>query len=145
VGRVVNVVLPTFLQQGAPTSELREWRFNAVTNYAFREGFLKGWSVGANVRWQDEGSIGFPYIKVDGQNIPDVKHPYKAPALTTWGANIGYTRKLTKKVDWTARLYLANIGVGDELIPLSAQPDGSIATWQIREPMRWTLSNSFTF
>jgi len=35
--------------------------------------------------------------------------------------------------------------VGDELIPVSAQPDGSVAAWRIREAQTWTLRNTFTF
>lgn len=145
VSRVINLTLPTFLEDGSPTSELREWRFNAVTNYNFTSGRLKGWSVGANVRWQDKGAIGFPYHTVEGQNLPDVKNPYMAPAMTTWGANIGYRRKLWRNIDWNVRLYVNNIGVGNELIPIGAQPDGSIARWMIREPQKWTVSNSFKF
>ncbi len=145
VNRVVNPTLPIFLEEGSPTSELREWRFNAVTNYNFTQGRLKGWSVGANVRWQDEGAIGFPYHTVDGQNLPDVKNPYMAPSLTTWGANIGYSRKLPRNIDWSIRLHVHNIGIGNELIPIGAQPDGTIARWTIREPQKWTLSNTFRF
>jgi hypothetical protein len=45
--------------QGKPRSQVREWRSNALTNYTFSEGKLKGLGVGGAVRWQDKAAIGF--------------------------------------------------------------------------------------
>jgi hypothetical protein len=42
-------------------------------------------------------------------------------------------------------LNIRNIGVGKKLIPVVAQPDGSIAQWRIAEPMTWSLSTKFDF
>ena len=49
------------------------------------------------------------------------------------------------RAQWTLRLHVRNIGVGDELIPSQANPDGSIAAYRIREPQNWTISSSFSF
>jgi hypothetical protein len=38
-----------------------------------------------------------------------------------------------------------NIGVGQELIPVSANPDGTVGTWRIAPEQVWTLRNTFTF
>jgi hypothetical protein len=43
------------LQEGAAAPEIREWRYNFITNYSFSEGRLKGFGVGGSYRWQDEG------------------------------------------------------------------------------------------
>lgn len=141
-------MLPELLSQGAPTPELREWRFNAITNYTFNEGVLKGWNVGGGVRWQDKIAIGYPIIAdpVIGA-VPDVAHPYYDKALTDFDAWIGYTHKF-KRFTFKAQLNVKNIGVGDELIaagPGAAQPDGTIATYRIREPQYISLRTTFTF
>jgi hypothetical protein len=35
--------------------------------------------------------------------------------------------------------------VGEELIPVSAQPDGTPNSWRIRESQTWSLRNTFAF
>jgi hypothetical protein len=141
----MNLVLPIFLEEGTPTSELRKWRFNLVTNYDFRMERLKGWSVGGAMRWQDRGVIGFPYTTIQGLNVPDIDSPYYAPKLSTFDGWLRYHRKLGPRVTWSMQLNVRNIGVGNELIPVAAQPDGSINRWMIREAQKWTISNTFTF
>lgn len=138
-------LLPHIAFEGAPSNELREWRWNAVSNYAFSEGRLKGWSTGASVRWQDKVAYGFPIINDPAFGIvPDVRHPYYGPTDTSIDAWIGYSRKL-RNVSWKVQLNVRNIGVGDELIPVGAQPDGTPNRWRIRESQTWTLRNTFTF
>ncbi|HYC69836.1 MAG TPA: TonB-dependent receptor plug domain-containing protein [Opitutaceae bacterium] len=141
-------MLPELLSQGAPTPELREWRFNAITNYTFNRGRLKGLNVGGGVRWQDEVAIAYPIINdpVLGA-VPDVANPYHDKALTDFDAWIGYTRRFDQ-FTFKVQLNVKNIGVGDELVaagPNAAQPDGTIATWRIREPQFITLRTTFTF
>ena len=139
-------LLPHIATEGAPSNELREWRWNAVTNYTFsNEGRLKGWNTGAGVRWQDKIAYGFPIINDPTFGIvPDVRHPYYGPAETSFDAWIGYGRKF-RKVSWKVQLNVRNIGVGNELIPVGAQPDGSVNSWRIREAQTWSLRNTFTF
>lgn len=137
------------LQDGSPNNELREWRWNMVTNYRFSHERLKNWSIGGSARWQDRVAIGFPVIDdasgLVGGPVYDVKNPYYGPSDITFGAHIGYQRKVWRGIVWRAQLTLKNIGVGNELIPVSAQPDGTTAAWRIREPQNWTFSNSFEF
>ncbi|MEJ1971775.1 MAG: hypothetical protein WDM96_04560, partial [Lacunisphaera sp.] len=144
---------PIFRQAGARTDELRQWHWSLVTNYNFDEslfgGHLKGFSVGGGVRWLDKIAIGYPvttFVNSAGATVPvlDVQHPYFGPTETYYDANIGYTRKF-KKFTWSARLYVSNIGVGNKLIPIYANPDGQTAMWRIADRETWTLSNTFTF
>jgi hypothetical protein len=144
-----NVVVPliqTTAQDGAPTSELRRWRWNAISNYRFTEGVAKGFNVGAAVRWQDKVSIGFPVIvdPVAGP-VPDVKNPFYGPTETNYDAWVGYSRRIFGRYQWSIQLNFKNIGVGNELTPIWAQPDGSIASWRINEPQKWTLTNTISF
>jgi outer membrane receptor protein involved in Fe transport len=143
---VLVPLIQTTSQDGSPTSELRKWRYNLVTNYRFTESLAKGFSVGAAVRWQDKVAIGFPVIidPVAGP-VPDVKNPFYGPTETNVDAWIGYSRKVFGRYQWSIQLNVKNIGVGDELVPIWAQPDGSIASWRIAEPQKWTLTNTISF
>jgi hypothetical protein len=136
----------TLLRAGSPTPELRKWRWNLVTNYSFSEGFLKGFGIGGATRMQDRGVVGFPYYEHPELGpVPDVANPYFADEEQTFDGWISYRRKLGKRITWKAQLNVKNIGVGNKLIPVAAQPDGSIHSWRIAEPQRWTLTNTFSF
>jgi outer membrane receptor protein involved in Fe transport len=145
IQQVYNQMLPELANEGAPTSELREWRVNGITNYTFANGMFKGWNIGGGVRWQDKLAMGFPIITdpVFGR-VPDVHNPYYGPDEINFDAWVGYTRAF-KKFTFKAQLNVKNIGVGDELIPVSAQPDGSVAAWRIREPQYISLRTTFIF
>ena len=142
---IYNQMLPRLAEEGMPTNELRKWRWNLTTNYTFNEGIFDGFNVGLGVRWQDKASIGSPIIMhpVFGP-APDVENPYYAPEETNYDAWLGYRRKF-EKFTWSIQLNVRNIGVGDELIPVSAQPDGSIAGWRIAPAQSWTIRNTFSF
>lgn len=56
--------------------------------------------------------------------VPDIKNPYYGPSQTSYDAGIGYRRKF-QRVSWSVQLNVRNLGAGDELIPVSAQPDGT--------------------
>jgi hypothetical protein len=147
--QVYNQVLPVLATEGAPSSELRQWHWNLLTNYSFVDGPLEGWSIGGGVRWQDKVAIGFPIttdFEVDPEYgvVPDVKNPFYGPSRADYDMFIGYTRKFSR-FTWKAQFRVDNIGVGNELIPVQAQPDGSIASWRIASPQKWTLRNTFNF
>jgi hypothetical protein len=135
------------LQEGTAASELRKWRYNAVTNYSFTHGMLKGTGVGAGYRWQDKVVIGYPVIPgANGLASFDLSKPYYGPAekgLDLWSS---YERKLTDKIGWKIQANVRNVGQKDGLIPISVQPDGhtwaSVRTAPVQE---WFVTNSFTF
>ena len=137
------------LQEGTAASELRKWRYNAITNYSFDHGFLKGVGVGAGYRWQDRVVIGYPVIP-DPKNPTlgsfDLSKPYYGPsekALDLW---VNYERKITSKINWKIQLNVYNVGQGDKLIPISVEPDGH--TWaaaRIAPVQEWQLTNTFSF
>jgi len=118
------------LQEGTNVPELREWRFNAISNYDFTEGRLAGFSVGGAVRWQDDVIIGYAPVTIpnDPNSISfDLANPYRGPTelnVDTW---IGYGKRLSDKIDWRIQLNVRNLGNGDGLIPITTQPDGTPA------------------
>jgi hypothetical protein len=75
----------------------------------------------------------------------DLDNPYVGPAETNVDAWIGYSRKLTDKIDWQIQLNLRNITTDKELIPVTVQPDGTMAVGRIPETFSWTLTNTFKF
>ncbi|PTY06114.1 TonB-dependent receptor [Opitutaceae bacterium EW11] len=134
------------LQEGSYSSELRQWRYNLVTNYSFTRGVLKGVNVGAGYRWQDKIAIGYP-VKADGTgNITfDLDNPYYGPSEDAIDFWVGYQRKLTSRIDWRIQLNVRNVGEGNKLVPLTAQYDGAVAAWGIAPSQTWTITNTFKF
>jgi hypothetical protein len=154
VGNVVNNgVITTFAQEGTKSDELRKWNFRAITNYTFDQemfgGRLKGFSMGGAVRWADQPILGYggKVIVSGGASlvVADVQRPYFGPNDPTFDLWFGYGRRVGKRLTWKAQLNVKNVGVGNELIPVGVHPDGSIVTWRIKEPQRWTLTNTFSF
>jgi hypothetical protein len=135
------------LQEGTKVPELREWRFNAISNYSFDHGFLKNVNVGVGVRYESDIVIGnkpIPGATADTISF-DLSSPYKGPADTNFDAWIGYNRRIWRNIDWSIQLNVRNLFVGNELIPLTVQPDGTPAAYRIRPPQTWQLTNSFKF
>ncbi len=136
------------LQEGTDVPELREWRVNAITNYDFDEGLLKGVNIGAAIRWQDDVVIGFkpiPNPTNPGRVNFDLDNPYRGPAETNIDMWVGYSRRLSDKIDWRVQLNVRNVGEGDNLIPITVQPDGTPATYRIGPRQTWSLTNTFRF
>jgi len=142
----------TLLKEGQTNPEVRQWRFNLINNYSWSEGMLKGWFVGGAVRWQDKAAIGYAIKTVTDalgtSYFEDITRPYYGPAETNYDVWVGDTRKLklgSKSVNWKVQLNVRNLGVGNKLIPVAANPDGSYGTYRIAEPQTITLTNTFEF
>jgi hypothetical protein len=137
------------LQEGTNVPEMREWRMNVISNYDFTEGRLKGFNVGAALRWQSDVVIGYPPIPNPSNPTKilfDIANPYKGPAETDIDLWVGYGRKiLNDKVDWRIQANVRSLGKGNELIPITSQPDGSGAGYRIAPRQYWSLSNTFRF
>lgn len=136
------------LQEGTNVPELREWRVNMVTNYDFKEGFLRGVNVGVGYRWQDDIVIGYrPVAGATASDISfDIANPYRGPTESNIDAWIGYGRRnIWKGIDWRIQLNVRNLFEGEDLIPITTQPDGTPAGWRIAPTQVWTVSNVFKF
>ncbi|MBN2233764.1 MAG: TonB-dependent receptor [Opitutales bacterium] len=134
------------LQDGAATPELREWRFNAVANYTFVDGALKGLNIGGGVRWQDEIAIGYPmYYDDNGDPTYDINNPYMGPDEWNFDMWAGYERPINDKIDWRIQLNVRNVGATNEVVPISVQVDGSPAAVRVAPNMTWEITNTFKF
>jgi len=147
---IINMYVPylnALAANGAPVQELRRWRFNAVTNYDFRAGRLKGWSVGGAARWQDRVAIGFPAKQnAAGAWVYDVTRPYYGSNEINYDGWLRYGRRLlNERIRWSVQLNVRDLFGGDDLIAVTAQPNGAVASARIPQPNKWTLTNSFEF
>lgn len=144
---IVNPYNNVRLQDDGPARELRKWRFNAVTNYRFREGRLAGFSIGGAVRWQDKVAIGFPLTNApNGDRIIDVANPHYGPTEFTTDTWIGYERQIWReRITWKLQLNVRNLFGDDDMIPIFAQPTGEGAVFRIPESRTWTISSRFSF
>ena len=134
------------LKDGTAVDELRKWHVNLITNYTFTEGMLKGFNVGAGYRWMDKNIIGYPLMTDDdGDTTYDLSSPYYGPSLDYFDFWVGYKCALTDKVDWKIQVNIKNAFTGNELIPLSTQPDGTPAAWYIGARRKISVTNTFTF
>lgn len=135
------------LTEGTDVPELRQWRFNAISNYDVTTGMFKGVNFGGGVRYESANVIGYPVIPsvVAGQANYDIANPYRGKAEYNFDIWAGYSRRLTKRIDWSIQLNVRNLFVGNELIPITVQPDGSPAAFRIRPGQTWQLTNTFRF
>jgi hypothetical protein len=143
-------------QEGNAVPELRKWRANLVANYDFTDGWFKGFNVGVGYRWQDKVIIGYKpnyfigTTQTDNAFLAtsakfDLNNPYYGPAETNIDLWIGYKRKLTKKIMYNVQLNVRNVGKGDSLIPITVQPDGTVAAWRIAPTEVWSITNTLSF
>ena len=146
---IINMYVPylnALAANGSPVQELRRWRYNVVTNYDFRTGKLKGFSVGGAARWQDRVALGFPPVKnAAGSWVSDVKHPFYGSDQLSFDAWLRYSRRIGEKIGWTVQLNVRDLLASDTLMAVSAQPNGQVASARIPQPNKWTLTNTFSF
>ena len=85
------------------------------------------------------------HLEIRSPNVEYGELEFEHFGQTTFDAFVRYTRKLNRRVTWTGALHVRNIGVSNELRPLAVWPDGRVVQWTIKEPQRWTLTNTFRF
>ncbi len=147
---ITNMYVPylnALAANGSPVQELRRWRFNVVTNYNFRAGRLKGFSLGGAARWQDRVAIGFPVKRNEiGAWVSDVSRPFYGSNDLKFDAWLRYGRRILRdKLRWSIQLNVRDLLASDELIAVTAQPNGQVASARIPQPNKWTLTNTFEF
>ncbi|MDP3070948.1 MAG: hypothetical protein Q8N18_11710 [Opitutaceae bacterium] len=171
---VGNPLAATLARDGAVSPEQRKWRANFTSTYdlrGFENPILKAMSVGTSVRWQGKVAIGAPFLtgqalkeKIVATNklytstsqiadsdpvmqtqFPDLDRPFYGPEELAGDVWASYRRRIFKNVDWRLQLNVRNAWGNSKDIPVTANPDGSIAVIRIPNETRWLLSSSFTF
>jgi hypothetical protein len=117
--------------------------------YDFTEGRLKGLQVGATARYQDKVSGGYPnMLGDDGVTVlPDIANAWFGPDSIDGDLFVRYRKSLTDKIDWTIQLNARNLyrSNGSEDIPVSINPDGTIAIIRVPVEQQYFLTNTFSF
>jgi outer membrane receptor for ferric coprogen and ferric-rhodotorulic acid len=133
-------------EQGTVVPENRLWHVNLITNYDFREGTFKGWSVGGAARYQSAATLAYQPIQGDGFIDYDLNSPYKDDSTLNFDLWVSYrTNLFSDRVNWQIQLNIANLGKGDDLIPITVQPDGGAAAFRMQPPQNIFLTNTFSF
>lgn len=134
-------------REGQMSDELRKYRANFQTRYSFDAGFLKGFSLGGAVRWESKVAIGYPVVLDQKSNryVSDVTKPYYGPENLGADVFFSYDVRIGKKLKWNIRLNVKDVIQQDALIPVAAQPNGSISSYRITEGTNWLLTNTFSF
>jgi hypothetical protein len=130
-------------QAGTQAPEIRPWHINAVTDYSWDHGLLKGVNVGGAWRWEQGEILGYAIDPTT--QLVDVKRPWHGPSDAGLDGWVGYSIKLTRKISFHTQLNLHNIGLDDKLIPIDVEPDGSPAAYRIQDGMYWQWTNTFNF
>lgn len=148
-------------QLGHAAPEVSPWRLALITSYTFDRGPLKGLFVGGAFRQEAGRIIGYHYDPTY-KNANSDDPNYAAVALVTQGglnvnqpftgedehhldAWVGYSKKITHKIDWRIQVNIRSLGENDRLVAARINPDGNIALARIVQGMGWTLTNSFDF
>lgn len=147
---IINMYVPylnALASNGSPVQEMRRWRFNVVSNYDFRSGRLKGFSVGGAARWQDRVAIGFPAKQNEARAwVYDVTRPYYGSDALNYDAWLRYGRRILKdRIRWSVQLNVRDLFGSEDLIAVTAQPNGQVASARIPQPNKWTVTNTFEF
>ncbi len=142
------------LKEGTSNPGISEYTFRLVTNYAFRQGPLKGFSIGANAGWEKGKIVGFALLNttfnVGGLDnyagtVSDPNRPFIRSSTLSGGAFAGYRKKIYgDKVMWKIQLNAQNLFGEHGLRQISINPDQS-KVWGVAQPRTWELSNSFDF
>ena len=134
---------------GGEQPEMRKYRFNAITNYRFIEGRMKGLEIGGAWRWEDKAIIGYGIHETEiyGETawIANVDDPIYGPTESHFDAWIAYQRKLTDKIDWRVQLNARSVGENTRLVTAAVEPDGSVAQQRIMSGATYDLSMRFSF
>ena len=75
-----------------------------------------------------------------GSRISAILSEIPALPLASYGR-----RLLNDKVRWSVQFNVRDIFGADDLIAVTAQPNGAVASARIPQPNKWTVSNSFDF
>lgn len=144
---------------GAPATELREWRGNVFANYEFSSGALRGFGGGGAIRYQSKAAIGLPITSFRADGSPatgaaqpgdfrayDVTNPYYGPSETDYDMWLSYRRPVWhNRVHAKFQLNIRNLFADNRLIPIASQPDGSMAVGRISQPTTYSLTAQFDF
>jgi hypothetical protein len=136
---------------GKPRTQIRKYRWAAVTNYDFTEGALKNFNVGGAIRWEDKASIGFAgKAPATSGNFAgailelDPNKPFWDRSRFYADLSAGYRFRLFgDKVRTRVQLNVKDAFESGRLQKVAVNPDGSAFAYRIINPRQFILSMAF--
>ncbi len=132
---------------GQTQPEIRKHRLNAVTNYNFTEGKLRGFGVGGAYRYQSSSVIAYePQIDDQGNTVIDIDKNFSDDPLNIFDLWFSYDLPwFDDTVSTSLQFNVFNAFGENKLVPLNAQPDGSYGAFRIQEGRSYQLTARFEF
>lgn len=115
----------------------RGYRFNAIVNYRFTEGLLRGFNIGGAFRWRAAPVVGYGVqTGPGGTTILDLDRVYKGEPERFVDLNLGYRRHIRALGGVTYRLQLnvRNLFNDREPVPAGALTTGAVYRIATLEP-----------
>lgn len=163
-------VMTALAQQGVSNTGISEYNARVTANYSFKEGRLKGFSMGTNLRWESGKALGYEIVRVDDADLPeafpdadsdgdgligadeylvtrsDKDNPIKGDAHVTGGIMFNYkTKIMDDKVNWRIQLNVDNLfRQGDDFRITRFNADYT-PVYGLNRPTTYKLTNSFDF
>ena len=149
---VVSQVALAKALEGARSPLERQYHASFLTNYTFREGKLKGVSVGGAERWESRAAIGFfgkvgdPINSPTVINLNDVTRPVFDSGNYYTDLWVSYSRKIFRdRIGWKIQLNCENATEGGRLMPTQVNFDGTPWAFRIIDSRKFTLTSTFNF
>ena len=133
---------------GQPSTQLRKWHANIVSNYTFNDGSLKGFNFGGAARYLEKAVIGNPAITDSTGAVTglDLAHPYYAGSYIGVDAWVGYTTKVYHdKYVLNFQLNGRDLEQSGGFRPIVANSDGAHAVYRIVQPRTFYLTTKLEF
>jgi len=136
--------------EGKSRPQIRKYRFNLSTSYRLaglgldRE-WLKRFTVGGALRWEDKGAIGYRGVEQLPAVITalDPRRPIYDQARTYVDLFTSYRVKLSNRISTTLQFNVRNVQENGRLQPISVYPDGTPNAYRIVDPRQFILSATF--
>jgi iron complex outermembrane receptor protein len=133
------------LADGAlPLGQMRH-KLNAVTNYDFSSGPLKGVTLGGGVRYTSEPIIGYT---ATGTPTAVVRTVYYGSKQVFFDLNAAYRRNFTlmgKSVKWSLQTNINNVLNNDAFVRIQQTSDGTLINYRFNPPLEWIITTRFSF
>ena len=133
------------LADGAlPLGQMRH-KLNAVTNYDFSSGPLKGVTLGGGVRYTSEPIIGYT---ATGTPTAIVRTVYYGSKQAFLDLNAAYRRNVSllgKSVKWSLQTNINNVLNNDAFVRIQQSSDGTLVNYRFNPPLEWIITTRFSF
>jgi outer membrane receptor protein involved in Fe transport len=146
--QVVGPFIAYQAASGQPSQQLHKWKATLVTNYAFTQGYAKGFGIGTGIRYFDKTVIGNPAVLNSAGSVVglDLTSPYTVPGETSIEAWLSYSHKIFRdKYLLSFRLEADNLQTSGGYLPVAANSDGTHQLFTIAPPRTYYFTTELKF